>query len=168
MTQNGKLSSELFWIGTRSASTFHFSGAIKQPTFHLNIPRLLQTFFIYFVLKIFFLSSHFCCPHQEDSWGLCSAGSSGSGVEKIPAIRMSEHVLQHRAWWEKQTPRHMKSTSAFGQPWMWSIGFPKFQFFTLFSICTHCRLPCRCFGDFLSCLAVQMLRRRGAYKDADQ
>lgn len=123
MTQNGKLSPALFWITTKNASTFHFSWAIKWPTFHMNIPRLLSNFLFGFL-------SCFCCPHQE------ARGASGctvlsSGVEKISAIRMSEHVLQHGAWREKQTPQHMKLTSACGQPWLWSIDFPIFNFHSL-------------------------------------
>lgn len=110
-------------ISTRDASIFHFSWAIKQSTIHRNIPRHLSNLSFCFV---FFCPASAALIRRLPGPPRCRVVSSG--VEKIPAIRMSEHVLQHRAWWEKQTLHHMKPTSASGQPWMWSIGFPIFNF----------------------------------------
>lgn len=150
MTRNGKLSSALFWIGTRNASTFHFSGAIKRTTFHMTIPRLLS-----------WLGSFFKCVCPASAAlirrlaGPLRCRVLSAGVEKIPAIRMSEHVLQHGAWWEKQTPHHMKPTSVFGQPWMWSIGFPIFNFSLSFQFSPTADYSVAVLG-ILSCHALQI------------
>lgn len=105
---NGKSSSLLFWIYTRDALIFHVSRVIKWPTFHLNIPRPLSFIFLFFFFFVLLL-----LPSSGGSWGFCCCTVLSSGVEKIPAIRMSEHVLQHGAWWEKQTLHHMKPSPAF-------------------------------------------------------
>lgn len=94
-------------------------------TFHeqYSCPHFKSLILLFFFSEIYFFSPFFlpcfCWPHQEaggasellqappnSSERLRAVGSSellGSGVEMIPAVRMSEHVLWHAAWWGKQT-----------------------------------------------------------------
>lgn len=151
MTQDGKLSSESFWTGTSAVSNFHFSWAVQLPSFQITHPIFFSQIYFFSPFFSFFLPC-FCWPHQEaggasellqappnSSELLRAVGSSellGSGVERIPAVRMSEHVLWHAAWWGKQT-------RLLDGRWCGPPPAPHIQIFFLFSIFTGCRLA-RC------------------------
>lgn len=150
MTQDGKLSSESFWTGTSAVSNFPFSWAVQLPSF--QITHSTSFFFLKSISSLPFFLPCFCWPHQEaggasellqappnSSERLRAVGSSellGSGVERIPAVRMSEHVLWHAAWWGKQT-------RLLDGRWCGPPPAPHIQISLLFSIFTGCRFA-RC------------------------
>lgn len=136
MTRDGKLSSGLFWIETRNASTFHSSWAIKEPTIHVYIP--LSPFF-YNLFSLFF--ALLLLPSSGDSWGLCAEHGPRSWCWKDSCHKNEWTCSPTQGPDEKnRLLLHMKPTSPFGQPWMRFIGFPNIQFFTLFSIFTLWRI----------------------------
>lgn len=147
LKRNGKLSSALFWISPRNASVFHFSRAIKQPTFHMNIPRLLCSFMLSFFLLLLL-------PSSGGSWGLWPHGPP-FWCWKDSCHKNEWTCSPTLGWWEKQTLHWKKPPSAFGQPWMWSIGFPIFNF--------HCADCSAAVWGILSCFAVQVSLRGGRF-----
>ena len=115
----------------------------------MNIPRLLFS-----VLLLL--------PSSGGSGGaLLRCTVLSSAVEKPPAVRMSEHVLQHGPWWEKQTLQPYETYLC-----LWTSvdvvhRWANTQSFSLFSIFTHCRIWSRCLGDFeLVCCSNSTGRRQ--------
>lgn len=103
----------------------HQFSIFLAPSAHISCQYVcFKIIYIFFFYWISFLSS-FCCPHQE---------AHGASLLKRPqfwcwkALRMREHVLQHRAWWGKQTLHHVRHTSALGQTGMWTTAFPVFNY----------------------------------------
>ena len=60
-----------------------------------------------------------------------------SGVEKVPAIRMSEHVLQRRGLMRKADSSPYETYLCFWRAVDAVRWLPNIQFFTLFSIFTR-------------------------------
>lgn len=121
-------------------------------TFHVQIMRpwiYPDSFLTFFEIRLFF--TFFC--HASAALIRRLVGPPrcrllSSGVEKVPAIRMTEHVLQCRGLMRKADSSPYETYLC-----MWRAvdavhWLPNIQFFTLFSIFTRRRLGCCCFGAF--------------------
>lgn len=139
---NGKLSALIFGFMTKNTSTFHSSCAIKWPTIQMNISRI----FFFLCLASAALIRRLVGP----SGLVLKAFLPQEWVNMFFNRRFDEENRLFTIW---SLPLCLQTAKDVVQ------GFTSTQFFSLFSIFTHCKMWRFCFGENLRCFDLQTWQR---------